>query len=171
MIRFMAILDILTEVAKTGRWGPAVTGADWDGVTAVFGEPWDVGTVSRSDEWPRLFAYGDLELGVCRCRKIILVCIQTWRDVIELPSSTPGEPQTFPGALTYQDVTRALDAAGCPWQPHESLTFGDQRALTVLPSGADFVFEIAQGAEPLLNVVGLPGDSHACPDPSRRTTT
>ncbi|MGW2180315.1 hypothetical protein ACWCXX_19850 [Streptomyces sp. NPDC001732] len=79
----MAILDILTEVARTSRWGPVATGADWNEVTTIF---------------------------------------------------------------------------------------GDQCALTALPSGATFAFEIAQGAEPVLNVVGLPGDSHDCPVPPRRTT-
>ncbi|MFJ9434644.1 hypothetical protein ACIRQY_34020 [Streptomyces sp. NPDC101490] len=170
MIRFMAILDILTEVAKTGRWGPVVTGADWNEVTAAFGEPWDVGTMSRSRKWPRLFAYGDLELSVCRCRRIGLICIQTWRDVIELPSSTSGAMQNSPGGVTCQDVTQALDQAGCPWQPDVSFTFGGQCALTALPSGATFTFEIARGTEPTLNVVGLPGDSHHCPAPTRRTT-
>ncbi len=170
IIPVMEVLDTLTEVARTGRWGPVFTGADWTEVTTAFGEPWDVGTMSRHQRWPRLFAYGDLELSVCRCRKIVLVCIQTWRDVIELPSSAPGEPQVFPAAVTYHDVTRALDEAGCPWQPNASLTFGDQCALTALPSGASFVFETGQGAEPVLNVVGLPGDFHACPAPTRRTT-
>ncbi|AYN43182.1 hypothetical protein D9753_34680 [Streptomyces dangxiongensis] len=42
--------------------------------------------MSRRRQWPRLFAYGDLELSVCRCRKIVLICIQAWRDVIELPT-------------------------------------------------------------------------------------
>lgn len=45
-----------------GRWGPVVTGADWNEVTTAFGEPWDVGTMSRRRQWPRLFAYGDLEV-------------------------------------------------------------------------------------------------------------
>ncbi|MFB7222635.1 hypothetical protein [Streptomyces sp. NPDC056227] len=166
----MAALDILTEVAKAGRWGPVVTGADWNEVTTAFGEPRDVGTMSRRRKWPRLFAYGDLELSVCRCRKIVLICIQTWRDVIELPSSVPGETQVFPAAVTFQNVTQALDQVGCPWQPDASLTFGDQRALTALPSRATFVFEIVQGAEPVLNVVGLPSDFHDCPVQTRQTT-
>ncbi|MEV0170490.1 hypothetical protein AB0I00_05090 [Streptomyces sp. NPDC050803] len=151
----MAVLDILTEVAGTGRWGPVATGADWHEITAAFGEPRDTGSTT---DWPRLFAYGDLELSVCRCRRVVLVCVQTWRDVIELP----GEPHAFPAAVTYDDVTRALDGAGCPWEPDASLTFGDQCALTALPSGASFVFEADRGAEPVLNVVGLPGDFHDC---------
>ncbi|GAA3654964.1 hypothetical protein GCM10023079_50020 [Streptomyces chitinivorans] len=168
MIPVMAVLDILAEMAKTGRWGPVAIGADWNGVTTAFGEPWDVGAMSRRRKWPRLFAYGDLELSVCRCRRILLVCVQTWREAIELPSSVPGETQVFPAAVTRHDVTRALDRAGCPWRPDASLTFGDQCALTALPSGASFVFRDSQGAQPLLNVMGLLGDFHVCPIPARR---
>ncbi|MFB7175879.1 hypothetical protein ACFCYM_34450 [Streptomyces sp. NPDC056254] len=81
----MAILDVLTSMAKTGRLGPVFSGAGWNDVTAALGEPWDIGTMSRRRRWPRLFAYGDLEMSVCRCRKVSLICVQTWRDVVELP--------------------------------------------------------------------------------------
>lgn len=168
MIPCMAVLDIMTEMAQTGQWGPVVTGADWSEVTAAFGDPWDVGTLSRRQQWPRLFAYGDLELSVCRCRKIVLICVQAWRDVIELPSAAPGQTLAFPAAVTYQQVTRALDRAACTWQPDASLTFGDQCALTALPTGASFVFEIAQDTDPILNVMGLPGGFHDCPAAQRR---
>lgn len=44
--------------------------------------------MSRRRKWPRLFAYGDLELSVCRCRKISLICIQAWHDTVEHPLLT-----------------------------------------------------------------------------------
>ncbi|MFE3901762.1 hypothetical protein ACFXPY_15825 [Streptomyces sp. NPDC059153] len=44
----MEILDVLTDVAKTGRLGPVFSGADWSDVTATLGEPWGVGTMSRN---------------------------------------------------------------------------------------------------------------------------
>lgn len=81
----MEILEVLTSMAKTGRLGPVFSGADWGDVTAALGEPWEIGTMGRNRKWPRLFAYGDLELSVCRCRKVSLICVQTWRDVVELP--------------------------------------------------------------------------------------
>jgi hypothetical protein len=164
----MVVLDILVGVAETGRWGPVVTGGDWAEVTAAFGEPWDAGTMGGSRRWPRLFAYGDLELSVCGCRRIVLVCFQAWREVIELPLPGAGKTRAYPGGLTYGDVTRALDRAGCPWRADASLTFGDQRAITALPSGATFVFEAVDGAEPVLDVMGLPGDFHDCPAPAPR---
>lgn len=79
--------------------------------------------MSRNRKWPRLFAYGDLELNVCRC--------------------------TFPAGLKHADVVSALDRAGCSWKPH-------------VASGANFTFEIPEGEEPVLNVMGLPGDGHDC---------
>ncbi|MFF4763327.1 hypothetical protein [Streptomyces sp. NPDC001292] len=89
--------------------------------------------------------------------------------MIELPSSVPGETQFFPTAITYRDITQALDQAGRPWQPYAALTFGDQCALTALPSGATFAFKIDQDTEPVLNVVGLPSAIHDCPTPTWTT--
>ncbi|MEU5688336.1 hypothetical protein DEJ48_38375 [Streptomyces venezuelae] len=158
----MNILDVLTTMAKTGRLGPVFIGADWNDVTAALGEPWDIGTMSRRREWPRLFAYGDLELSVCRCRKVSLICVQTWRDVIDFPPSLAGGTDTFPAELGHTDVVAALDTTGCSWEPYAPLTFGDQRTLLVTPSRATFTFAIPEGEDPVLHVMGLPGDGHDC---------
>ncbi|MGW0184731.1 hypothetical protein ACWDV7_03120 [Streptomyces sp. NPDC003362] len=158
----MEILDVLTSMAKTGRLGPVFSGADWNDVTAALGEPWDVGALSRNRKWPRLFVYGDLELSVCRCRKVSLICVQTWRDVVELPASVVGGTGIFPARLRHTDVVSALEKAGCSWKLYAPLTFGNQCSLAAIPSGATFIFEIAEGEEPVLNVMGLPGDGHDC---------
>ncbi|MFJ6405903.1 hypothetical protein ACIQK9_10315 [Streptomyces hydrogenans] len=158
----MEILDVLTSMAKTGRLGPVFSGADWNEVTAVLGEPWDVGSMSRNRTWPRLFAYGDLELSVCRCRKVALICVQTWRDVVELPPSVAGGTGTFTAGLRHGEVVSALDRVDCPWEPYAPLSFGNQCSLTATESGANFTFEIPEGEEPVLNIVSLPGDGHDC---------
>ncbi|MFB6837982.1 hypothetical protein [Streptomyces sp. NPDC056361] len=158
----MQILDVLTSMAKTGRLGPVFSGANWNDVTAALGQPRDMETTSLNEAWPRLFAYGDLELSVCRCRKVSLICVQTWRDVVELPPSVAGGTDTFPALLSHADVVSALDEAGCPWEPYAPLTFGNQSTLAAIPSGAHFTFEIPDGEEPVLNVMGLPGDGHDC---------
>ncbi|MFF7755260.1 hypothetical protein ACFZCP_39960 [Streptomyces sp. NPDC007971] len=163
----MEILDVLTTMAKTGRLGPVFSGASWSNVTTALGEPWDIGTMSRNRKWPRLFAYGDLELSVCCCRKISLICVQTWRDVIELPPSVAGGTDTFPADLKHANVVSALDEAGCSWAPYPPLTFGNQCSLVAIPTGANFTFEIPEGEESVLNVLGLPGDGHDC---TARTT-
>jgi hypothetical protein len=157
----MALLEVLADLAITGRLGPVANGAAWDTVTADLGEPW-VGTMDGHLAWPRLFAYGDLELNVCRCRAITLICVQTWREVIELPLQLVGGTGAFPGEIHYADVVAALDRAGCPWQPYPPLTFDDQCSLMATPSGATFVFEIPDGSDPVLNVVGLPPHQHDC---------
>ncbi|MFE3167949.1 hypothetical protein [Streptomyces sp. NPDC059224] len=157
----MKILDVLADMAKTGQLGSVFSGADWSDVTAALGEPWDIGTMSRNRKWPRLFAYGDLELSVCRCSKVTLICVQTWREVVELPPSVAEGTETFPAGLTYADVVSALDKAGCSWEPYPSLTFGDQCSLVAIPTGANFTFEIPEGEEPVLNVMGL-GGGHDC---------
>lgn len=155
----MELLDILTATAKTARLGPVFSGAAWSEVTAALGEPSEVGPPRRKGSRQRLFGYGDLELSVCRCGKVGLVCVQTWRDAVELPPSATGGPATCPGGLTYADVVSALDAADCPWEPFLPLTFGDQSALVATPSGARFTFETREGEHPVLNVMGLPDTS------------
>ncbi|MFI6895039.1 hypothetical protein ACIBM4_13070 [Streptomyces sp. NPDC050256] len=162
----MEILDVLATMAKTGRLGPAFSGADWHDVTDAFGEPFEIRTTSRRRKWPRLFGYGDLELSVCRCRKVSLICVQTWRDVVELPASVAGGTDTFPSGLRYADVVSALDRAGCSWEPCPSLTFGDQSTLVVMPTGASFTFEIPEGEAPVLHGMGLSGDGHVCSVPT-----
>ncbi|MGV9266198.1 hypothetical protein ACWDRR_16220 [Kitasatospora sp. NPDC003701] len=157
----MELLDVLAELARSGRLGPVENGAAWDQVTAALGEPWEV-AVGERRSWPRLFAYGDLELSVCRCRKLILICLQTWRDVIGLPVGLVGRAK-FPGQPGYADVIASLDRAGCAWQPYPSLTFGSQCAIEATSSGVVFVFEILDGEGPVLNVVGPPFDQHECP--------
>lgn len=157
----MEALDVLTELARSGRLGPVANGAAWDTVTAALGEPWEV-TIGERRSWPRLFAYGDLELSVCRCRKVILICLQTWRDHIGLPAALVGR-ETLLGKPSYADVIASLDRAGCAWQPRESLTFGDQCAVQATASGVVFVFEIPDGEDPILNVVGPPAHHHDCP--------
>ncbi len=161
------ILELLTTLAKTGRLGPVFIGADWHDVTAALGEPWDVGSMSRRREWPRLFAYGDLELSVCRCRKVSLICVQTWRDVVEFPPALAGGADTFPAELRHSDVVAALSNAGCSWEPYAPLTFGNQCSLLVAPTRASFTFEIPEGEEPVLHVTGLPGDGHDCASPTQ----
>jgi hypothetical protein len=138
-------------------------------VTSAFGDPWDIAAMGRRHKWPRLLAYGDLELSVCRCRcrRVNLICVQTWRDVVELPVAA-GNTRALPSALTHQNVSSALDESGCLWQPNASLTFGDQCTLTATPTGAGFTFEVPEGGQPVLNVMGLPGDFHECPAPARQ---
>lgn len=163
----MELLDVLTELARSGQLGPVANGAAWDAVTEALGEPFEV-VVGKRRSWPRLFAYGDLELSVCRCRKVILICLQTWRDVVELPTGL-AETQPFTGHPKYAEVIEALSHIGCAWQPYTPLTFNNQCAIQTAPSGVVFVFEIPEGEDPILNVVGPQPHQHDCPAVTRNS--
>jgi hypothetical protein len=74
-------------------------------------------------------------------------------------------PVTLRGPSTESDPEPAFSRrrqAGCPWEPYPPLTFRDQCSLVAIPSGANFTFEIPEGEDPVLNVIGLPGDGHNC---------
>ena len=151
MIRRPTRRDFLTQtalagVAKTGRLGPVFIGARWQDVTAAAGEPWDVGATSRQRKWPRLFAYGDLELSVCECRKVTLICIQTWRDVVELPASIVGGTGAFAAAISYSDVVSALEQSGCDWQPY-TVSVSDGSSTQIQKAGGNngYVFAALPG--------------------------
>ncbi|MFC8453082.1 hypothetical protein [Kitasatospora sp. NPDC057223] len=157
----MELLDVLTELAQSGQLGPVSNGTAWDDVTAALGEPFEV-VIGKRRSWPRLFAYGDLELSVCRCQKIILICLQTWRDVIDLPIGLVGR-ETFSSKIKYADVIESLDRTGCAWQPYTPLTFDNQCSVQATASGVVFVFEIPEGEDPVLNIAGPQPHQHDCP--------
>ncbi|WP_327425857.1 hypothetical protein [Streptomyces sp. NBC_01236] len=165
----MEIVDVLTELARSGQVGPVANGAAWDTVTEALGEPFEV-VVGKRRSWPRLFTYGDLELSVCRCQKVVLICLQTWRDVIELPAAL-ADRQTFPGHPKYADLIAALDRAGCAWRPYTPLTFDNQCAIEVTSSGVLFVFEIPEGEDPILNIAGPQAHHHDCPAATKTHAT
>ncbi|MFM9370557.1 hypothetical protein [Streptomyces sp. Da 82-17] len=105
------------------------------------------------------------------CRRVTMICLQTWRDVVELPPQLFGGKREFPARLGHTDVLAGLDRAGCAWEPYPPLTFSDQVSIRTVPSGALFTFACpddeepgAEGAgpEPVLNVMGPPADRHVC---------
>ncbi|MGV9567726.1 hypothetical protein [Streptomyces sp. NPDC003480] len=114
----MELLDVLAELARSGHLGPVENGAAWDQITAALGEPWEV-TVGKRRSWPRLYAYGDLELTVCRCQKITLICLQTWRDVIDVPTGLDVDDTA---ELLYRDWMRIEHAAGNRSGLHTAVT-------------------------------------------------
>lgn len=48
-------------------------------------------------------------------------------------------------------------------RPHPPLTLPGQTALIADTTAVTFVFVLEDGAPPLLNVAGAPGDFHECP--------
>src|SRR5260370_24640541 len=96
--RTAVVLRALAELGMTGGLGPVFCGASLADIIAVLGQPCDAGPISERHRWPRLFAYGDVELCVCRCRLVTLICVQAWRESIDMPGPGPGMIDSFPGA-------------------------------------------------------------------------
>lgn len=154
----------LARFADTASLGEMRVGASFDDVVRVHGEAFDMGSNSRKT-WPRLFGFGDVELFVCRCRRVNMISIQAWRDEVGFPYSDRPGCETFPGRPTHEEVTEALDAAGVGWRPHSALTLPGQTAILAHATAVSFVFMLEDGGPPLLNVAGAPGDYHECPRP------
>ncbi|WP_194917004.1 hypothetical protein [Catenulispora rubra] len=158
----MSLVARLARFADSASLGEMRVGASIDDVARFHGEYFD-GPTLRRKQWPRLFGFGDVELYVCRCRRVNMICIQTWRDETELPYEERAGCETFPGQPTYDEVTEALDAAGVGWCPYPSLTLPGQTAIIADVTAVSFVFVLEDGDPPLLNAVGAPGDFHECP--------
>ncbi|MEU3612797.1 hypothetical protein ABZ725_10870 [Streptomyces sp. NPDC006872] len=161
----LALVDLLASTALTARLGPVHVGASWEAVTsALAADPSEIGYPTRPrSRLPRLYGYGDLEISVCRCREVRLVSVPTWRETVDLPPELTGGTGSFPGAPSYADVVTALERAGCPWEPHPALTFGDQRTLRIPSTSAAFTFVVPAAGEPSLHALGLPDNGHECP--------
>ncbi|GAA2985769.1 hypothetical protein JCM13580A_02440 [Streptomyces drozdowiczii] len=81
----MTAIRILAEFGSSAAIGPMHCGASLSDIAAILGPPWDIGRVSKRRRWPHLFSYGDAELCVCRCRRVTMISVQTWRKTVELP--------------------------------------------------------------------------------------
>jgi hypothetical protein len=158
----VSLVARLARFADTASLGEMRVGASFDDVVRVHGEYFEAGMAHRG-KWPRLFGFGDVELFVCRCRRVNMISIQTWRNETELPFEDRPGCETFPGRPTYDEVTEDFAAAGIGWRPHPPLTLPGQTALIADITAVTFVFELEDGVPPLLNVVGVPGDFHECP--------
>ncbi|MEY9929155.1 hypothetical protein ABH926_003795 [Catenulispora sp. GP43] len=158
----MSLVACLARFAETASLGQMRVGASFEDVVRIHGEYYEAGGPHRG--WPRLFGFGDVELSVCRCRRVNLICVQTWREETELPDENRVGCQVFPGRPTQEEVTEALDAAGVGWRPHPPLTLPGQTAILADITAVSFVFELEDDEPPHLNVVGAPGDYHECPE-------
>ncbi len=157
----------LAEFGSTGAIGPLRCGASLKDIAATLGPPWDIGRVSKRRRWPHLFSYGDVELYVCHCRLITSICVQTWRDTINLPHPhQPGTIASHPGRLTHRQITASLEATGCRWQSVTPNQPPGQTTLRTDPIGAAFTFRTADTPEPLLETAGIWTSALRCVPPA-----
>ncbi|NES29701.1 hypothetical protein GCE86_25665 [Micromonospora terminaliae] len=158
-------LEVLTEFGSTGRVGLLHRGAPLRELVAVHGVPWAIGRVDRSRRWPHLYAYGDVEIVVCRCRLIASISVQTWRRTLELPDPLrPGQVVTLPARVTHRQLLDALAAAHCQWEPLQPIE--GQCGIRTLPQRVEFTFVTDLGPEPLLDGAGSWWHAHDCISPS-----
>ncbi|OIJ94875.1 hypothetical protein [Streptomyces colonosanans] len=162
----MNAIPVLAKFASTGMIGPVHCGASLNEIAAVLGPPWGIGRVSKRRRWPHLFSYGDVELCVCRCRRVTSMSIQTWRDRIELPQPGSKDAVSHPGDLTLAAVTAGLDAIGCPTQPVTHHQPPGQLTLRAEPFGATFTFQAHAVPELLLARVSSWTAVHDCTSPA-----
>ncbi|MFE4416391.1 hypothetical protein [Streptomyces sp. NPDC056821] len=162
----MTALRTLAQFGSTAAIGPLHCGATLNEIAATLGPPWDIGRVSKRRRWPHLFSYGDAELCVCRCRRITLISVQTWRDAIELPVPGTTTLATFAGPLTHTQVTAELNAVGCRLSPVTLHQPPGQLALQVETTGVTFTFRAEADSEPLLESAGHWISSHECTPPA-----
>jgi hypothetical protein len=159
----MDVFDVLTEFGSMGRVGSLHLGADLREPVTVYGMPWDIGRIDNRQRWPHLYSYGDVEFVVCRCRIVASITVPTWRGTLELPRmKTAANAVTLPAEVTYNQVTDALTAAHCPWEPLPPIP--GRLALRTRPGRRriDFTFTTDAGPEPLLHGAGTWYHAHEC---------
>ncbi|MET8968763.1 hypothetical protein [Streptomyces hydrogenans] len=158
-------MRILAEFGSSAAIGPLHCGATLNDIAATLGPPWDIGRVSKRRRWPHLFSYGDAELCVCRCRRVTMISVQTWRDTIELPVPGTGTLTAFAGPLTHAQVTAELNTMGCRFSPVTVHQPPGQLALQVEATGVTFTFAEA-GSRPLLDSASHWISTHECTPPA-----
>jgi hypothetical protein len=163
MLHGVSVLDVFVQFAATGAIGPLRCEGSLHEIAAVLGGPQDLGRVSKQRRWPHRFGYGDVELSVCRCRRVQSIHVQAWRESIDLPPLKPGVATVRPsGRLTYTQVMAGLQETGCVVEPITSPPPG-QLAVRAVRSGVELVFTTDDGAEPLLEKAGSWVAAHDCP--------
>ncbi|MER8186002.1 hypothetical protein [Kitasatospora sp. NPDC094015] len=154
----MTIPSALATFAATAAVGPVRCGAQLGEPARLLGPPHSIGRVGKRRRWPHLFAFGDLELCVCRCRLVTSVCVQTWRDTIDLP----GAPGALAGRPTLTELTATLAAAGVAPAPLPHRDPPGQLTLQVPSSGVTLVFRTRPDADPVLESAGAWAPPHRC---------
>ncbi|MQY10957.1 hypothetical protein SRB5_10710 [Streptomyces sp. RB5] len=137
----MTLVDVLARLAATGSLGKLRPGARWADIAAAYGEPEDLGPVSRRRRWPRRFGVGSVELLVCRCRALRSLTLSLMLDAVMLPGPGPGQVRSFDPYVSEATLTAAMRDVGCSWTVRE-YDFG-QRDLRTAPEDdvrVDFAF-------------------------------
>ena len=161
----MTAIDTLVRLGITGAIGPVHCNAILGGVAAALGAPVDLGRVSKRRRWPHRFGYGDLELCVCRCRRVLSFEVQTRRGTIELPRPARDAGPVlvrYPGQIGSVELAVALSASGCA-VVEVTPPVPVQVTWRAPGSGVAFTFSTDHRDGAVLECAGVWGAGHACP--------
>ena len=165
MLHGVDALEVIVQFAVTGAIGPLRCDASLHEIAKCLGTPYALGPVSNRRRWPHRFGYGDVELCVCRCRRVQSIDVRAWLEgmELELPHPEPGAAMVrSAGRLTYSQVMTGLQAVGCVMEPLLRQPPG-QMAVRAARTGVEFVFTTSASAEPLLDKAGSWVAAHDCP--------
>ncbi|WP_416973009.1 hypothetical protein [Streptomyces sp. 4F14] len=164
----MDMRRVLTEYATTGGVGVLRPGAGLDAVTEVLGEPRAADYFPNpKGTWSRTFAYGDVRLEVCECRRIFTVALSTWTGTVEVPTGQPGELATLASEVTFAELKQLFATAGVEWELWEPPTVRTQLTVVVgeYPQDVHYTFAVPDPATPdtaTLHSVIAKDVEHAC---------
>ncbi|MEV6393298.1 hypothetical protein AB0M39_00660 [Streptomyces sp. NPDC051907] len=165
----MDIKDVLTDYAKARGVGILRPGASLDAIADVLGPPADADYFPNPKKsWPRTFAYGDVRLEVCRCRRVRYVALSTWTETVDVPTGQPGETRTVVPTTTFADLKEILASAGTDWTLREFPMLRSQFTVIVgeYPVDVQFTFHVPDPDTPDLATLhnAISADlGHICP--------
>jgi len=121
----------LKEFLRTLTLGRIHLGQRANDVAAILGEPDCVGGDSRSQRWPPIWKYGDIELLFdYRTRQINMVVINFWEQ--KHPSGAASlqlDPWIIKGGLRLDELIPQLDKEGIEYCEVESINPGTRQLL------------------------------------------
>ncbi|MEV0094064.1 hypothetical protein [Streptomyces sp. NPDC050738] len=128
----VTLVEELAQLAATGAVGALRPGARLADVAAAYGEPADLGQVSRKHRWPRRFGAGSVELLFCRCRTLRSLTLSLMQDPVTLPGPGPGQVRRFDAHVTEPALATSMGGRSCQWTVRD-YEFG-QRDLELSPA-------------------------------------
>ena len=143
----------MREFLRAGEFGPVRLGDSAERLRSIFGEPHDVGGVSRRRRTPGIWKYGDIEFHLTDDRLRVCLIFCDAFDKLHLGSAASLDSWFFEGHPSCELVKRELSAAQINFNrqdmPHEPTGY-----LLRLESGVELLF--STGSDPMM-WPGCPG--------------
>ncbi|MFE9674470.1 hypothetical protein ACFYO5_10145 [Streptomyces sp. NPDC006259] len=139
----MTLMDVLVSFARTGRVGPLHCGMSLAEAEDLLGpgRPHPAHILCPGiDGYP--YSWDGLQLMVTQ-RAVSGIWINLWPgSTARLPPLVLTESESFEATVLREDLTAALDDAGCRHVVNSRLTFGRQSSLVTQPADVCAVFSL-----------------------------